>query len=182
MNVLAQTGLILLVVLFGQQGVTASDKPNIIYILADDLGWADVGFTQTSDVIDYDDDSKYWQTPNLDRLATEEGVIFSRHYTHPTCSPSRAALLTGKYPFRYGYTLATLPFQDLQPEQTNLFPKLLSDYLGYETLITGKWHNGRDSWSSFATGFFDKVVTFNSAINYWTHRVCFAQTIWGYVT
>ena len=73
--------------------LTAADrnasKPNIVFILADDLGWQDVGFMG----------STFFETPNLDALA-KEGVVFTDAYMYPTCSPSRAAMYTGKHSFR----------------------------------------------------------------------------------
>ena len=68
----------------------SSPRPNIVYILADDLGWKDVGF-HGSDI----------KTPNLDKLA-QEGARLEQFYAQPMCTPSRAALMTGRYPFRYG--------------------------------------------------------------------------------
>mgnify|MGYP001183283247 CR=1 FL=1 len=70
--------------------VTAAERPNIIVIVADDLGWADVGYHGGN--ID---------TPSLDRLA-EQGVQLNRFYTTPICSPTRAALMTGRDPMRLG--------------------------------------------------------------------------------
>jgi len=66
-------------------------KPNIVYIVADDLGWKDVGFNGCADI----------KTSNLDKLA-QDGVKFSQFYAQPMCTPTRAALMTGRYPFRYG--------------------------------------------------------------------------------
>src|SRR5215831_17602605 len=65
-------------------------RPHIVYILADDLGWKDVGF-HGSDI----------QTPNLDQLAAT-GARLEQFYAQPMCTPSRAALMTGRYPHRYG--------------------------------------------------------------------------------
>ena len=69
----------------------AADKPNIVYIVADDLGWKDVGFNGCTDI----------KTPNIDKLA-EGGAKFTQFYVQPMCTPTRAALMTGRYPFRYG--------------------------------------------------------------------------------
>ncbi|WP_262919496.1 sulfatase-like hydrolase/transferase [Niabella hibiscisoli] len=67
-----------------------SAKPNIVLIVADDLGWGDVGFHK-SDI----------RTPNIDNLA-KEGVVLNRFYTSPICSPTRAGIMTGRYPERMG--------------------------------------------------------------------------------
>ena len=70
-----------------------ADQPNIIVIMADDMGYADAGFTGSKDI----------KTPNLDKLA-KSGVVFSQGYSnHPFCGPSRAALLSGRYQHRFGF-------------------------------------------------------------------------------
>lgn len=114
------------------------NKPNIIIILTDDQGWADVGFNGCTDI----------PTPNLDKMASE-GVIFSNGYvSHPYCSPSRAGLLTGRYQARFGHD-CNLPYKDTNDETigTPLSEKLISEALkeqGYRTSAIGKWHIGDD--------------------------------------
>ena len=113
-------------------------KPNIIVIMADDMGYADAGFTGAKDI----------KTPNLDALAAS-GVIFENGYVnHPFCGPSRAALLSGRYQHRFGFE--TNPAYDpnnphcgIDAGET-LFPKRLQD-AGYETGVIGKWHLGAAS-------------------------------------
>ena len=78
------------IVLSGVAARAAADKPNIVYILADDLGWKDVGF-HGSDI----------RTPNIDGLAAA-GARLEQFYVQPMCTPTRAALMTGRYPLRYG--------------------------------------------------------------------------------
>lgn len=123
---------------------SAPTRPNVVVILADDLGWADLGCYG----------SKYYRTPNLDRLAAQ-GMKFTDAYAAcPVCSPSRAALLTGKYPARLNLTdwlpgradrpdqklLRPLIVQQLPAKETTLAAALKT--AGYATGHIGKWHLG----------------------------------------
>ncbi len=111
-------------------GKASEDKPNIIFILADDLGWAELGCYG----------NKFNETPNLDRMAGE-GMRFTEAYAAaPVCSPYRAALMTGQYPARVGIT------DYLRPNDAR---HLSTDYVtiaemikraGYAVGIIGKWH------------------------------------------
>jgi arylsulfatase A-like enzyme len=74
-----------------------SQRPNIVYIISDDQGWKDVGF-HGSDI----------RTPNIDALA-KGGARLEQFYAQPMCTPTRAALMTGRYPFRYGLQTAVIP-------------------------------------------------------------------------
>lgn len=137
-------------------------RPNIVYIVADDLGWADVGF-HGSDI----------RTPNIDQLA-QEGVRLEQFYVQPMCTPTRAALMTGRYPLRYG-----LQSFVILPEQTyglatdeRLLPQVLKD-AGYRTAIVGKWHLGhadRAYWPN-ARGFDYQYGPLIGEIDYFTHKV-----------
>jgi arylsulfatase A-like enzyme len=106
-------------------------KPNIVYILADDLGWKDVGF-HGSDI----------KTPNIDRLAAG-GARLEQFYAQPMCTPSRAALMTGRYPDRYGLQTAVILSASKYGLATDewLLPQALKE-AGYRTAIVGKWHLG----------------------------------------
>lgn len=130
-------GLLLLIVSAGIIGVASSApaadlKPNIVHIVADDLGWKDVGFNGCVDI----------KTPNLDALAAG-GAKFSQLYVQPMCTPTRAALMTGRYPFRYGLQTIVIPGPAGYGLDTSewLMPQCLKD-AGYATAIIGKWHLG----------------------------------------
>ncbi|XP_014277618.1 arylsulfatase B isoform X2 [Halyomorpha halys] len=123
---------VLAVLLFFGHGIIATtDRPNIVFIVADDMGWHDTGFNG-GDV----------KTPNLDALAAQS-VIISRHYTLPSCTPSRTALMTGRYPIRTG--LQSKPLPAGVPVSLPLSEKLFPEYfhhLGYKNHLVGKWHLG----------------------------------------
>ncbi|MDO6517324.1 sulfatase [Zobellia uliginosa] len=113
-------------------------QPNIIFVLVDDLGYADVGFNG----------STYFETPALDALA-KEGLVFDNAYMYPTCSPSRAALFTGKQSFRTG--VYTVPVLEKGDAQENIFSHwtvgkehpIYAEPLaaaGYKSIHLGKWH------------------------------------------
>ena len=114
-----------------------SKKPNIIIILVDDMGYADVGFNGCKDI----------PTPNIDRIATN-GVKFTNGYvTFSVCGPSRAGLLTGRYPQRFGYERNPQyrphdPNMGLPKEENTLAEALKQ--VGYTSGIIGKWHQGAD--------------------------------------
>lgn len=105
----------------------AAENPNIIFIIADDLGWADVEFHDGN-----------VPTPNLNRLLAE-GVELRQHYVAPVCSPTRAGFLTGRYWSRFGITTPTNSLA--LPRETVTVSRALSE-AGYDTCLTGKWHLG----------------------------------------
>ncbi|NQU24039.1 MAG: sulfatase-like hydrolase/transferase [Candidatus Nealsonbacteria bacterium] len=109
-------------------------SPNIVYILLDDLGFGEIGMPSL-DVI------RGYSTPNIDRLASE-GLSFSRMYTEPTCTPTRAALMTGRYAVRTGTSEAK---SIVSGEGLSGWEVTLAEVLsraGYATVHIGKWHLG----------------------------------------
>lgn len=124
-------------------GRSAAHPPNVVVILVDDLGVGDCGFSGGTDV----------PTPFMDRFA-REGTVCSNAYVTPSCSPTRATILTGRYPGRFG-------IEDNRPLdgptagmdlREVLLPRLLRDH-GYATALFGKWHLGRGPHGPTARGF-----------------------------
>lgn len=134
MNRLTPFAIALVLTLFSIV-TNAAEKPNIVVIFADDLGYGDLGYTGSKEIF----------TPNIDALA-ENGVVFTNGYvTHPYCGPSRAGLLTGRHQARFGMEnnadhSPDDPYMGL-PETEITFAKRLQR-VGYKTGIIGKWHLG----------------------------------------
>lgn len=127
-------------------------RPNIVFILIDDMGWRDLQCFG----------STFYETPNIDALAAE-GMVFSQSYAScPVCSPSRASLMTGKYPARLGMTqylgghdygkLMEVPYLDHLPLEEYTLPKAFQDG-GYHTWCIGKWHLGERKYYPEEHGF-----------------------------
>jgi arylsulfatase A-like enzyme len=141
-------------------GQAAAPRPNIVYLVADDQGWKDVGF-HGSDI----------KTPNLDRLA-KGGARLEQFYAQPMCTPSRAALMTGRYPHRYGLQTLVIPSAGTYGLATDewLLPQALKE-AGYATAIVGKWHLGhadRKYWPR-QRGFDHHYGPLLGEIDYFTH-------------
>jgi arylsulfatase A-like enzyme len=136
--------------------------PNILVILADDLGYADVGFTGGKDI----------KTPNIDRLAAA-GARLEAFYVQPVCSPTRASLMTGRYPMRYGLQVGVIrPWEKrgLSLEE-RVLPRALKE-AGYTTAIVGKWHLGcyERAYLPTARGFDHQYGHYSGALDYFTHE------------
>lgn len=161
-----KTLLCIAAVLFGIGGsvlAVPAAKPNVLIIMADDLGFADVGFNG----------GKTIRTPNLDRLAAT-GMILTDFRACPMCSPTRAGMLTGRWPLRFGMMRAVVPpwsRYGLPPEESTL-PELLAG-AGYDRRgMAGKWHLGhaRREFLPLTNGFTRFYGHYNGAIDYFTHE------------
>jgi arylsulfatase A-like enzyme len=154
--------LLLFCASFTQAVAQDAPRPNILYIVADDLGWKDVGF-HGSDI----------RTPTLDALAAG-GARLEQYYAEPMCTPTRAAIMTGRYPLRYGLQTGVIPQGHTYGLATDewLLPQALKD-AGYETAIVGKWHLGHADpkfWPR-QRGFDHQYGPLIGEIDYFTHKV-----------
>ena len=159
MHVIRLSLLILLLAAFRSQSLIAAEPlPNILVIVADDLGWSDVGWH-----------GGFSKTPNLDRLV-REGVELDQHYVQPVCTPTRTALMSGRYPGRFGpHALAPSNLRAMPLGTVTLASALQS--LGYETCQVGKWHLGsRPEWGPNQFGFDHSYGTLTGAADPWTHK------------
>ena len=140
--------------------IFAAPQPNIILMLADDLGWGDVGYHGSR-----------IKTPNIDALAAR-GVQLDQFYVQPVCSPTRGALMTGRYPLRLGLQCGVVrPWANhgLPLDEQTLPAGLRS--AGYTTAIVGKWHLGHATRAYLPThrGFDHQYGHYNGALDYFTH-------------
>ncbi len=139
-----------------------AQRPNIVVILADDMGFADVGFNGGKEI----------KTPNIDRLAAA-GARLNQFYVQPVCSPTRAALMTGRYPMRLGLQTGVVrPWAQYGlPLEERTLPQALKES-GYSTAIIGKWHLGHFQPAYLPTrrGFDRQYGHYNGALDYFTHE------------
>ena len=139
----------------------AAERPNVVILLADDLGWGDVGYHGGK-----------IRTPNLDRLAAE-GVRLERFYACPVCSPTRAGLMTGRYPIRFGLMRAVIPPWRKYglPTTEHTLAEMLAEAGYRQRAAIGKWHLGHSArkFHPLSRGFTQFYGHYNGAIDYFTH-------------
>ncbi|KAA5547035.1 sulfatase-like hydrolase/transferase [Roseiconus nitratireducens] len=138
--------------------VSAQSQPNIVVLLADDLGWSAVGYH-----------NREFETPHIDSIV-RDGMELDQFYVAPMCSPTRAGFMTGRYPIRFGLARAVIPPQrdfGLPTDETTIAEAL--GELGYEHRgVFGKWHLGhrRAKWHPLNQGFTHFHGHYNGAIDY----------------
>lgn len=148
----ASTAIALLV---PQVSALAADRPNIVFIMADDLGWADVDFH-----------GGRVPTPHLDALR-QGGVEMTHHYVAPVCSPTRSALLSGRFWSRFNVTTPQAG-RAFRWDQATL-PGMLKTQ-GYATCLTGKWHLGsKIEWGPNKFGFDHSYGSLGGGVGPWNH-------------
>ena len=129
-------------------------KPNVIFILVDDLGWNDLGYTG----------SDFYESPNIDSLSKDSFEFLTAYAASPVCSPTRASIMTGKHPARVNITdwipgvdpknrplLGPTDLHQLPLEETTIAEKLRES--GYKTFYSGKWHLGSQGFYPEQSGF-----------------------------
>ncbi|MEY2880232.1 MAG: hypothetical protein RLZZ15_2612 [Verrucomicrobiota bacterium] len=135
-------------------------RPNILFLLSDDQGFADIGYR-----------SKEVPTPHLDALAAS-GVRLEQFYVQPVCTPTRAALMTGRYPMRLGLQLGVIKPESRHglPLTARTLPQALRE-AGYFTALAGKWHlgNGAPEYLPTARGFDHQYGFYLGMTDYFTH-------------
>lgn len=141
----------------------ATDKPNIVIIVPDDLGWADVGYH-----------GSFIKTPNIDKLA-ETGIRLTHHYAMPTCTPTRVSLMTGLYPSRYGVLAPA--YGEVIDLGDPTMASILADN-GYFTAIDGKWHMGSPPYTPMKYGFQSSYGYFDGQIDPYTHEYKTGRKSW----
>ena len=148
-------------IVFVSDAMAEEARPNIVFILADDLGRADCGFMGGKEI----------KTPHLDKLAAA-GTILDAFYVQPVCSPTRAALMTGRYPMRHGLQVGVVrPWAQYGlPLEEQTLTHGMKD-AGYTTAIVGKWHLGHHAPEYLPTrrGFDHQYGHYNGALDYFTH-------------
>jgi arylsulfatase A-like enzyme len=161
---------LLLLLFAGSASAAAETRPNVVLILSDDMGWADLGCYGSKDI----------KTPHLDKLASQGTRLTSFYANAPVCTPTRAALMTGRWQQRVGLEWAIYPGQKkpgLPTSETSL-ARMLKD-AGYRTGMFGKWHLGyRKEYGPNAHGFDVFTGLLSGNIDYYSKKEINGEPDW----
>lgn len=141
---------------------STNQQPNVVIFMADDLGWADVGYQGSE-----------YPTPNIDSIAAE-GVKLNRFYTSPKCTPTRAAMLTARDPITMGVEYSTIyPWEQTAVPMSEHFMSESFQQNGYQTAMFGKWHLGHSipAHTPNNRGFDYFFGHLNTNVNFFAHTV-----------
>jgi N-sulfoglucosamine sulfohydrolase len=148
--------VLIITMLTGCQKKNTDQRPNIIFIIGDDISAEDIGAYG----------NKAIRTPNIDRLA-KNGLQFNNLFlTASSCSPSRTSILTGRYPHNTGAAELHTPL----PKHLTYFPEVLKNS-GYYSALAGKWHEGENSRRAYDTLLTDKKINGEGGENQWIKLV-----------
>jgi arylsulfatase A-like enzyme len=147
-----------LLIAFSLLPTAQASRPNVVVIVTDDQGWADVGFNNAA-----------VHSPRIDALA-REGLVLSQHYVMPQCTPTRVALMTGRYPSRFGAHAQEATNEPAFPRGTPTLGTMFKA-AGYETNLVGKWHLGSlPEHGPNAFGFDASYGSLGGAVGMYDHR------------
>jgi len=141
------------------QGMAAEPvRPNILFLVADDMGWSDVSWHNPK-----------FQTPRMAEML-KTSIELDRHYVQPVCTPTRTALLSGRWTSRFGpHVLAPTNMRAFPPGTFTLASAMKT--AGYRTAMTGKWHlGGKFEWGPLHYGFDEAYGFLTGAVDPWTHK------------
>ena len=165
-------GALIPMVVFISAALAANDKPHIVLILIDDLGWANVGYHRDSSTLEVD-------TPNIDSLV-EQGLELNHHYASSVCAPSRSSLLSGRLPIHvndqnrnmalYNPDDTISGYMGIPRSMTTLGTKMKEG--GYATHVVGKWNVGTATYDHTPEGrdFDSSLIYFSSSNDYYTQQ------------
>src|SRR5438046_3587863 len=136
-------------------------KPNVLVIVFDDVGWGDFGCYGGGIAVGA-------PTPNIDKLA-REGLLLTSCYSEPSCTPTRASIMTGRLPMRHGLLIPPMYGMPGGLQGEVVLPQLLAD-AGYVTQAVGKWHMGENAASQPQHVGFDDFYGFLSVADMYTER------------